>query len=226
MDDDYIPANVYRGYEQQIGAALQEAAGADDAYRTKALEVVRKVRARLGATVAAASLRVRQAGQRSRNQDGGDRPRFTNTTTRRILLHESVRDELTRRLLKAYKQVPIGNPLNQGTLMGPLITKGAVDQMMNAIAELKRGDAAALRKEYEELLERVESDKDYAATVVERGNAKVTLGELAGRELFALRNLQPGKPSPEIEGEDIDGVKFKLSDYRGKVVLLDFWGHW
>jgi peroxiredoxin len=54
----------------------------------------------------------------------------------------------------------------------------------------------------------------------------VTLGELAERELFALRHLQPGKPAPEIGGEDIDGVKFKLSDYRGKVVLLDFWGHW
>ena len=35
-----------------------------------------------------------------------------------------------------------------------------------------------------------------------------------------------GKPAPEIEGEDADGVRFKLSDYRGKVVLLDFWGHW
>jgi predicted Zn finger-like uncharacterized protein len=32
--------------------------------------------------------------------------------------------------------------------------------------------------------------------------------------------------APEIEGEDLDGVKFKLSDYRGKVVVLDFWGHW
>jgi phage FluMu protein Com len=30
----------------------------------------------------------------------------------------------------------------------------------------------------------------------------------------------------EIEAEDIDGIKFKLSDYRGKVVVLDFWGHW
>ena len=29
--------------------------------------------------------------------------------------------------------------------------------------------------------------------------------------------------APEITGEDADGVKFKLSDYRGKVVLLDFW---
>ncbi len=35
-----------------------------------------------------------------------------------------------------------------------------------------------------------------------------------------------GTQAPEIEGEDIDGKKFKLSDYRGKVVMLDFWGHW
>jgi hypothetical protein len=35
-----------------------------------------------------------------------------------------------------------------------------------------------------------------------------------------------GQPAREIEGQDVDGVPFKLSDYRGKVVLLDFWGHW
>jgi hypothetical protein len=35
-----------------------------------------------------------------------------------------------------------------------------------------------------------------------------------------------GEPAPEIEGEDIDGKPMKLSDYRGKVVVLDFWGHW
>jgi hypothetical protein len=95
-----------------------------------------------------------------------------------------------------------------------------------AIADIKRSDPAALRKEYEQLLERVVTDKDYAATVIDREEAKVSLGELADRELFAFRHLQPGKPAPEIEGEDVDGVKFKLSDYRGKVVLLGFWGHW
>jgi thiol-disulfide isomerase/thioredoxin len=31
---------------------------------------------------------------------------------------------------------------------------------------------------------------------------------------------------PDLAGEDLDGVAFKLSDYRGKVVLLDFWAHW
>lgn len=48
--------------------------------------------------------------------------------------------------------------------------------------------------------------------------------------VYALDALRPpivvGKAAPEIEGEDIDGKSFKLSDYRGKVVLLDFWGNW
>ena len=43
---------------------------------------------------------------------------------------------------------------------------------------------------------------------------------------YELTHLRIGLPAPEIEAEDLDGVVFKLSDYRGKVVLLDFWGHW
>lgn len=38
--------------------------------------------------------------------------------------------------------------------------------------------------------------------------------------------LNPGDLAPEIEGKDLDGTPFKLSDYRGKVVMLDFWGDW
>lgn len=53
-----------------------------------------------------------------------------------------------------------------------------------------------------------------------------TLGDAAKRTLFAIRNLVIGKTAPDIEGEDIDGNAFKLSDYRGKVVVLDFWGNW
>jgi len=48
----------------------------------------------------------------------------------------------------------------------------------------------------------------------------------AKRELNAIENLAIGKLAPEIEGTDFDGTKFKLSDYRGRVVLLDFWGDW
>jgi hypothetical protein len=56
--------------------------------------------------------------------------------------------------------------------------------------------------------------------------AGCSLGDMAKNELFVLRNLAIGKVAPDIEGEDIDGARFKLSDYRGKVVILDFWGHW
>ena len=35
-----------------------------------------------------------------------------------------------------------------------------------------------------------------------------------------------GKAAPEIEGTDLDGKKMTLSSYRGKVVLIDFWGDW
>jgi hypothetical protein len=55
---------------------------------------------------------------------------------------------------------------------------------------------------------------------------KGTLGDEASAELFEIRHLAIGKVAPEIEAEDLDGRKFKLSDYRGKVVVLDFWGHW
>ena len=59
---------------------------------------------------------------------------------------------------------------------------------------------------------------------VEIGQRK--LGDIADNRLFALKNLRIGKVAPDIEGVDLDGEEFKLSDYRGKVVVLDFWGDW
>lgn len=35
-----------------------------------------------------------------------------------------------------------------------------------------------------------------------------------------------GQPAPDVVGDDLDGVPFRLSDFRGKVILLDFWGDW
>jgi hypothetical protein len=56
--------------------------------------------------------------------------------------------------------------------------------------------------------------------------ANRTLGDAARVTLLQLRRVAIGKIAPEIDAEDLDGVRFKLSDYRGKVVVLDFWGHW
>jgi aldehyde dehydrogenase (NAD+) len=55
------------------------------------------------------------------------------TSLRRLIVHESVRDELVDRLAKAYQSVPIGDPLADGTLVGPLIDGGAHDAMQAAL---------------------------------------------------------------------------------------------
>ncbi len=59
------------------------------------------------------------------------------TSTRRILMHANIAQELTRRLLKAYAQIPIGDPMQPGTLMGPLIDQDAVTFMMAAMEDVK-----------------------------------------------------------------------------------------
>ncbi|MFT4843449.1 MAG: hypothetical protein ACI8UD_000032 [Planctomycetota bacterium] len=43
---------------------------------------------------------------------------------------------------------------------------------------------------------------------------------------FEKTRLQVGMKVPDIVGQDLAGVPFKLSDYRGKVVVIDFWGDW
>ncbi|NQV29901.1 MAG: aldehyde dehydrogenase family protein [Candidatus Marinimicrobia bacterium] len=58
------------------------------------------------------------------------------TSTRRILIQENIKDLFLERLLKAYKQVSIGNPLLSGTLMGPLVNAAAVEDYEQAIREI------------------------------------------------------------------------------------------
>ncbi len=55
---------------------------------------------------------------------------------------------------------------------------------------------------------------------------KKTLGQEAEARLDDMLNLAVGKPAPEIEGVDMGGKPLKLSDHKGKVVVLVFWGTW
>jgi aldehyde dehydrogenase (NAD+) len=60
------------------------------------------------------------------------------TTLRRLIVHRSVADELLDRVASAYGSLPIGDPLVDGTLVGPLITTTAHDRMQSALAEAER----------------------------------------------------------------------------------------
>jgi len=53
-----------------------------------------------------------------------------------------------------------------------------------------------------------------------------TYGAIAGGWLFVRDNLVVGKVAPGFEAVDENGVKWKLEEYRGKVVVIDFWGDW
>ena len=59
------------------------------------------------------------------------------TTLRRLIVHESIYDTLVARLKKAYASVKVGNPLEDGTLVGPLVDAQAFDMMQKALAEAK-----------------------------------------------------------------------------------------
>ncbi len=60
------------------------------------------------------------------------------TTLRRLIVHESIAAEVLRRLLEIYPRLPIGNPLDDGVLVGPLIDRAAADAMDAALDQARR----------------------------------------------------------------------------------------
>jgi thiol-disulfide isomerase/thioredoxin len=84
--------------------------------------------------------------------------------------------------------------------------------------DVKPADSERLSQEAEKLLAELGTEK----------NADVAgaFADEIKKLLFVVRNLAIGRQAPDIAGEDADGKKFKLSDYRGKVVVLDFWASW
>lgn len=105
-------------------------------------------------------------------------------------------------------------------LAGP--QKAEIEQYLGKerVAALHAVGAAGLEKKAEAHFDTVV--EKYAD--VKRGRG--TLGEIAKGELFEIRNLGIGKPAPEIESVDLEGNKVRLSDLRGKVVVLDIWATW
>lgn len=96
--------------------------------------------------------------------------------------------------------------------------------LMRSADRLGAGDARAAEKILNAAEKLLEEAADRYAGVKTAFDG--TVGRKARSELFDLRHLAIGKPAPEIEGADQDGKHFKLSDYRGKVVLLDFWSEY
>jgi tetratricopeptide (TPR) repeat protein len=96
-----------------------------------------------------------------------------------------------------------------------------------AVLKLMDADPDKLAKEAEALFE--EAAAKYGDVVLYKNPSTmkdVIIADQVVGELFEIRNLAIGKTAPDIVGDDLDGKPFKLSDYRGKVVVIDFWGNW
>jgi thiol-disulfide isomerase/thioredoxin len=97
------------------------------------------------------------------------------------------------------------------------------------IRYVRTTDPAALLVETESLLKRVVDEFGDIPRSPRWAKVKAdgqTLSEAARRRLDAMQSIAVGKVAPEIEGEDVDGKPMKLSDFRGKVVVLVFWATW
>jgi thiol-disulfide isomerase/thioredoxin len=94
----------------------------------------------------------------------------------------------------------------------------ALASVVQGTGEKRAAEAEAL---YKEFLKAFDGHEKYRYTNIER-----MLIRSAARALVELKLRGPGKPAPDIDGVDLDGNRMKLSDYRGKVVLLSFWASW
>ncbi|MDQ2868126.1 MAG: aldehyde dehydrogenase family protein [Verrucomicrobiota bacterium] len=112
------------------------------------------------------------------------------TSTRRVIVHESVERRLREKLLAAYKSMRIGNPLERETLVGPLIDPAAVENVQRSMAKLKKEGGKILF-----------------------GGEKLSGAKYAGG-CYMRPALATAKPSFEIVREETFGPLLYLMSYR------------
>ena len=103
------------------------------------------------------------------------------TTMRRVIAHTSIIDELTDRLASAYDRLPIGNPMAEGTLVGPLVSGRAYESMEAAIAQAT-GEGGKLVAGGGRAHEDLAPDAYYARPAIVRMDEQT---DVVGRETFA-----------------------------------------
>jgi aldehyde dehydrogenase (NAD+) len=121
------------------------------------------------------------------------------TTLRRLIVHSSVADELVDRIVNAYRQLPIGDPAAEGTLVGPLIHETAYRDMVGAL-EQARADGGEVIGGERRMLEGQATDTSYYV---------LTYDELA--DAIALNNAVPQGLSSSIFTLDVREAEFFMA---------------
>ena len=105
------------------------------------------------------------------------------TSLRRLFVHKDIKAELTEKLCAAYRSIPIGNPLEEGILVGPLIHQKAFEDMQNSLAQAKADGGKVLTNEIKIDPEGVEKEGGFypAPTIVEMSRQS----DIVRQETFA-----------------------------------------
>lgn len=99
--------------------------------------------------------------------------------------------------------------------------------LAGVVGKLYQGSRKAVRfLKYNRATDEVFAKTLLDAKVLAMVATDVKIRKASARSVFKLERLQVGMVAPDIRGKDLDGNPFKLSDYRGKVVVIDFWGDW
>lgn len=157
-----------------------------------------------------------------------DTPEAIGTATDRLVAHHPNHPTMTR--LVGY--LWYGSSPAQGAVL-KRIADATTDPKLKAKAThgLGRnlvGQADAVNQDpepFKKLAGKAETALARVAELLGAAGLKTEKGE-AEDDLKAFTALRIGTEAPDIAGADLNGKGFKLTDYRGKVVLLDFWGHW
>jgi len=128
--------------------------------------------------------------------------------------------EVLKALKKKKESKLLGAPALEAFLLD--LATATKDIEVGSGARLARGKSLLERAQTtEEREQAVQALEELVKSAPESKAAKVVEGVI-----YEYRNLVVGCVAPDFDTQDVDGASFKLSDYRGKVVLVDFWGFW
>lgn len=130
--------------------------------------------------------------------------------------HDSVKATASYAKASYLEQIKEAKGMLDDPGMAEFVGEEGMEYLKNA-----KVDKSEIEKLYQSIVDNYADEE-----IVYGPGQSENLGEMAASALFAIKNLSIGCVAPDIVGQDLDGKDFKLSDYRGKVVMLDFWGDW
>ena len=149
------------------------------------------------------------------------------TTTRRLIIHDSIYDKVKTTILKAYESIRIGNPLDEKNHMGPLIDTAAVDTMMQALEKVREQGGNILTGGEKLTGHGYESGCYVTPVIVEADNSyDIVQEETFAPILYLIKYSGDVTNAIEIQNGVVQGLSSSIftSNLHEAEIFLSAWG--